>query len=138
MVEVTPTIRLREDEINFTATLASGPGGQYVNRTASAVRLTFDVGRSSSLPEAVRRRLLRLAHGRITLDGILGLEASAHRSQARNRDDAMERLCALIRQAAIPPRPRIPTRPTAGSRVRRLDAKRQQSARKQQRRNGDE
>ncbi|MFA5203965.1 MAG: alternative ribosome rescue aminoacyl-tRNA hydrolase ArfB [Lentisphaeria bacterium] len=134
MLWVTPQIGLREEELTFTATLASGPGGQYVNRTASAVRLAFDVRRSPALPEGVRRRLVHLARGRITLDGLLLIEASAHRSQARNRAEAVERLCELIRQAAVPPRPRVPTRPTAGSRTRRLDAKRRQAGRKQDRR----
>jgi ribosome-associated protein len=103
--------------------LASGPGGQNVNKVASAVQLRFDVRRSPSLPDEVRARLERLAGRRLTQDGVLVIDARRHRTRERNREDALERLAALIRKAAVPPVPRRPTRPSAAARRRRLEAK---------------
>jgi ribosome-associated protein len=130
MIPVTGSIALNDDELEFDYVLASGPGGQNVNKVSTAVRLKFNVRGSPSLPDGVRQRLERLAGRRLTQDGILVIAAQRFRSQIRNREDAIERLTALIREAAIPPTPRRPTRPTAASRRRRLDSKARRSATK--------
>src|SRR4051794_41387776 len=124
MIRVTPSIALDEREIAESFVRASGPGGQNVNKLATAVQLRFDVRGSPSLPEAVRERLERLAGRRLTQDGVLIINAQRFRTQERNRKDALERLLALIREAATPPAPpRRATRPTLVSRNRRLDSK---------------
>ena len=133
MIRVTPSISLADDEINLAFTRASGPGGQHVNKTETAVELRFNIRTSAALPEPVRRRLLALAGSRVDQDGVLCLNAQRHRSQRRNIDDATERLCDLIRQAAVPPRPRRPTRPTKGSKERRLASKRERGETKRRR-----
>ncbi len=123
-----------ERELDEKFMRASGPGGQNVNKVASAVRLRFDARNSPSLPEPVRARLLRLAANRISADGFLTIEASRFRTQERNRQDARDRLAALIRQAAVRPKPRRPTQPSRAARKRRLDSKRHRSRTKQLRR----
>jgi ribosome-associated protein len=123
MIRINAQIEIDEREIEESFVRASGPGGQNVNKLATAVQLRFDVRRSPSLPGEVRTRLERLAGARLTRDGVLVIMAQRHRTQARNRDDALERLVDLIRRAAIAPRPRRPTRPTAASRERRIEAK---------------
>ena len=105
---------------------ASGPGGQNVNKVATAVQLRFDARRSPSLPEPVRARLEKLAGARLTKDGIIVIFADRFRTQERNRADALERLLQLIRRAAEP-KPRRPTRPTAASKERRLKGKSERS-----------
>ena len=130
MIRITPGISLDEREIEESFIRASGPGGQNVNKLATAVQLRFDVRRSPSLPEDVRDRLARLAGRRLTNDGVLVITAQRHRTQERNRQDALDRLAELIRRAATPPTPRRPTKPTAASRRRRLDAKTRRSATK--------
>ena len=122
-LRVTAGIVIGEHELEERFVHASGPGGQNVNKVATAVQLRFDVARSPALPEDVRRRLMALSGRRLTLDGVLVLDARQHRSQERNRQDARERLAELIRRAATPPRPRVPTRPTLASKRRRLEAK---------------
>jgi ribosome-associated protein len=128
MIAVTDTITIDEDELQFDFVQASGPGGQNVNKVASAVRLKFDVRRSPSLPDDVRARLERAAGRRLTLDGVIVIAAQRFRSQLRNRQDAIDRLVELIRKAATPPAPRRKTRPTAASRRRRLETKARRSS----------
>ena len=116
-------ITVDEEELSESFVLASGPGGQNVNKVSSAVQLRFDVARSPSLTGDVRHRLMALAGGRLTKDGVLIILARTHRAQERNRAEARERLFDLIRRAATPPKPRRPTKPTFASKRRRLDAK---------------
>lgn len=134
MIKVTDAISIDENEISYDFVHASGPGGQNVNKVATAVQLRFNVRGSSSLPPDVQERLERLAGNRVTQDGVLILQAQQHRSQERNRRDALERLVDLIRQAARQPRRRRRTRPTAASRRRRLEAKRHRAEIKRLRR----
>jgi ribosome-associated protein len=128
MIRVTPSIGIAEHELEERFIRASGPGGQNVNKLASAVQLRFDVRRSPSLPEDIRTRLERLAGKRLTREGVLVINAERHRTQERNRQDARARLIELIRRAAVAPRPRRATKPTAASRERRLDSKKRRAA----------
>ncbi|BBF94525.1 alternative ribosome rescue aminoacyl-tRNA hydrolase ArfB [Blastochloris tepida] len=123
MIPVTPTISLDPREIEESFVRAAGPGGQNVNKVATAVELRFDALRSPSLPAPVITRLLRLAGRRATKDGVVVLNAQRFRTQEANRADALARLVELIRQAAVEPKRRRATRPTAGSVKRRLEAK---------------
>ena len=131
---MSPDLVIDERELEERFIRASGPGGQNVNKVATAVQIRFDVRRSPSLPEAVRERLLRIAGSRVSAEGILTIEARRFRTQERNREDARERLVTLIRRAAEAPKPRHATRPTAGSQVRRLESKRHRGELKASRR----
>jgi ribosome-associated protein len=123
MIRITKTIALDERELEEQFIRASGPGGQNVNKLASAVQLRFDVRGSPNLPEEVRARLERLAGSRLTREGVLVITAQRHRTQERNRQDARERLAELIRRAAVAPIPRRATKPSAGARAQRLESK---------------
>lgn len=130
MIHVNKDISIDEREIKLDFIRASGPGGQNVNKVASAVQLRFDVHNTRALPESVRRRLSRLAKNSINEDGILIIEAKRFRTQHRNREDALERLVALIQKAAVRPKKRIKTKPSAASRQRMHERKRRRSLRK--------
>jgi ribosome-associated protein len=134
MIVITADLTLDEREISETFIRASGPGGQNVNKVASAAQLRFDIRQSSSLRAAIRARLERLAGRRLTSEGIIVITAQRFRSQERNREDARERLVALIRRAAAPPKPRRKTRPSSAQREERLAAKAHRSAVKRRRR----
>jgi ribosome-associated protein len=123
MIRITDSIALDDGEIDESFVRSAGPGGQNVNKLATAVQLRFDVRQSPSLPPEVRARLERLAGRRLTTEGVLVITAQRHRTQDRNREDARDRLIELIRRAAVPPVPRRPTRPTHASRKRRLESK---------------
>jgi ribosome-associated protein len=141
MIEITPDIRIDESELQFDFVHASGPGGQNVNKVASAVQLRFDVIHSISLPEDVRQRLMSLAGKRLTTEGVLILDARQTRSQEANRQAALARLIDLIQKAAEKPKSRHSTRPTLASKQRRMQAKRHRGAIKSLRRaalGGDE
>jgi ribosome-associated protein len=127
MIQITPSISLNEAEIEEAFIRASGPGGQKVNKTESAVQLRFNARTSSSLPNAVFLRLRPLAGRRMTKDGVIVITASQYRTQEQNRHDAMDRLITLIREASAPPKHRVATRPSKGQKQRRLDTKRRQS-----------
>ncbi len=134
MIRITPGIAIDEHEIEESFVRASGPGGQNVNKLATAVQLRFNVRGSPSLPDDVRERLEHLAGSRLTRDGYLVIIAQRHRMQGRNREDALDRLIDLIRRAAVAPRVRRPTRPTKASRQRRVEAKKHRAGLKQMRR----
>ncbi len=133
MIHVTDQIAIPENELAFKFIRASGPGGQNVNKVSSAVQLRFDVRRSPSLPESVRKRLTKLAGKRMNDEGVLIIDARQFREQSRNRQDAVLRLAIMIQKAAQKPRTRRKTKPTAGSRKRLRETKTHRSRLKRNR-----
>ena len=123
-IQITPSLSLDPSEIEWDFIRSSGPGGQNVNKVATAVQLRFDVRNSPSLPDDVRQRLLDLAGKRITRKGVLIIEARRYRTQEQNRRDALDRLVELISKASVKPKVRRKTRPTAASKQKRLEEKR--------------
>jgi ribosome-associated protein len=138
MLRITPTLAIDEAELRFEFVTSSGPGGQNVNKVASAAQLRFDAAHSPALDAAFFRRLAMLAGRRMTRDGVVVIQAQRFRSQEQNRQDATERLVALLRAAATPPKARRRTRPTRASHERRLAQKRHRGAQKSARRPGIE
>jgi ribosome-associated protein len=134
MIPVTRTIFLSKNEIKLHFVRSSGPGGQNVNKVATAAQLRFDVGNSPSLPGDVRTRLILLAHRRISQEGILIIEAQRFRTQERNREDAIARLIELIRRAAEKPKPRKKTKPSQVAKQRRIESKKRRGETKRMRR----
>ncbi len=129
-----PGLSVAADEVRFEFLRASGPGGQNVNKVATAVRLTFDVHAARRLPDDVKARLLAAAGTGAARDGVVRIVARRFRTQLANRRDAVARLAALVRRAAVPPKVRRKTKPTRASKERRLEEKRRTSRKKAQRR----
>lgn len=127
MIPIAPRVFLDEDEVVETFVRASGPGGQNVNKVATAVQLRFDVRNSKTLPDWVKEKLERLAGKRLTNDGVIVITAQRYRTQERNREDALARLVELVQQASVVEVKRRPTRPTLGSQQRRLEGKARRS-----------
>ncbi|MCP5134783.1 MAG: aminoacyl-tRNA hydrolase [Gammaproteobacteria bacterium] len=134
MITVTPAIQLDENELQFQFKLASGPGGQNVNKVATAAELRFNAAHSPALPDEVRERLLILAGSRMNKDGELLITARRFRSQERNRQDAIDRLVALIQKATEIPKPRLKRKPSRAAKERRVAEKRRIGEKKQARR----
>lgn len=134
MIEVTPSVSIEESEIQFDFIRSTGPGGQNVNKVATAVQLRWDVRATTALPPDVKERLARLAGSRITGEGILIIEARRYRTQEQNRFDAVQRLVALVQKALEAPKPRRKTRPSVTASAARVGAKRQRGELKRIRR----
>lgn len=135
MVEISPQVHIDEKELDFSYIRADGPGGQNVNKVATAVQLRFDITQSKSLTEGVKSRLIKLAGKRLTQDGVLVIEARRFRTQERNREDALARFRALIQRALTKPKSRKKTEPTRASQEKRLREKKQRGAIKKSRAN---
>ncbi len=123
MLKITPALSIDERELQLDFVRASGPGGQNVNKVATAVQLRFDIRGSACLTEEVKARLLRLGGSRVTLDGVLVLEAKRHRTQEQNKADALERFVEWVRKATVKPKARRKTRPTRAAKEERLKGK---------------
>lgn len=137
MIVINDALFIDESEIHIEFVRASGPGGQKVNKTATAVQLRFDVSNSISLPDNIRERLLEMGGKRVTDGGILIIEASRYRTQEQNRKDAVRRLINLIRQAVEEPEERIPSKPSEAAEQKRLEDKKKQSEKKKRRKNAN-
>jgi ribosome-associated protein len=135
MLEITPTFQFDERELQFDYVRASGPGGQNVNKVATAVQLRFDVLHSPSLASDVQGRLIRLAGKRVNADGVLVLESRRFRTQEANRENAVQKFTELLRRSLLPPKPRRKTKPTVASREKRLHKKKQRGETKKIRQN---
>jgi ribosome-associated protein len=133
MLQITPSLHIDPDELAFEFIRASGPGGQNVNKVATAVQLRFDFAHSSSLPEELKARLLKAAARRISKEGILMIEAKRFRTQEQNRQDAIQRFLELLRKASEKPKTRKKTRPSKASKEKRLQSKRLRSKTKLER-----
>lgn len=129
MLEVSNTVRIPEDEIEMHAVRSQGPGGQNVDKVATAIQLRFDV-RRSSLPVAYRQGLLAMNDHRITKDGVVVIKAQSYRTQEQNREDARNRLCQLLRSAGVTPKKRRPTRPSRAAQRKRQEAKKRHKQKK--------
>ena len=133
MFEITPSIHINENELGFTFIRADGPGGQNVNKVATAVQLRFDVTNSPSLPDEVKAQLIKLAGKRMTQEGILIIEAKRYRTQEANREDAIRRFSELVRKALEKPKKRKITKPSKASKEKRLQEKKRRGEIKRER-----
>lgn len=123
LIQITRTVAINPSELEESFVRGSGPGGQNVNKVASAVQLRFDLINSPNIPEPMKRRVAALAGSRLTKEGVIVITSNSHRDQPLNRAEALARLVALLREGAHPPKPRVATRPTLASKKRRLDSK---------------
>ncbi len=137
-MEITCTLSISDGELTFTFVRASGPGGQNVNKLATAVHLRFNIRNSPSLPGEVKERLVNLAGNRMSQDGVLVIVAKRYRTQEQNRADAEHRLKVLVQKAARRPRVRRPTKPSLAERVKRVESKKKRGVVKKQRQSVDE
>ena len=132
-MQITPTLTILDSELSFSFVRASGPGGQNINKVATAVQLRFDVRNSASLPADLKERLIKLSGARMTQDGELLIEAKRYRTQEQNRADALLRLTGLLEKAARRPRIRRATRPSLAARAKRIETKKKRGVIKKQR-----
>ena len=137
-MEITPGFTIQENELIFSFVRSSGPGGQNVNKVATAAQLRFNVRNSPSLTVEVKEQLTKMAGTRITQEGILVIEAKRYRTQEQNRADALLRLAVLLEKATHRPKVRHPTRPSLSARVKRVESKKKRGAVKKQRQPSDE
>lgn len=133
MIQITDDITFDETELEYEFVRSSGPGGQHVNKVASAVQLRFNIGLSKSLPQSVKERLIKIGGKRVTKEGDIVIKAQSHRSQEKNRTEAISRLVTLIEKATHKPKYRIPTKPSKAAKQRRLDQKKHRSRIKKER-----
>jgi ribosome-associated protein len=135
MLEINSSFSIDERELQFDYIRASGPGGQNVNKTATAVQLRFDIANSPALASDTKGRLIQLAGYRVNTDGVLIIEAKRFRTQEQNREDALQRFTELVRKALVKPKARRKTKPTAASKVKRLGSKKRKGEIKRLRQN---